>query len=284
MFAKTIYGVEYNPNPIGNDSHGLGWLLIVVIVLTLISLGWTLISRYRDDAPQESVKTEESLSEEPLSAVTNAPAVAPLPKPKPIPNATSPVRPQKVRVLLQRLEEARKSQNVELEISTMEKLRSLSGAPAADLDDSFARRLGVLNMRRLFIDRNRLWVKEIEVRSGQSASRIAIENGSTLESFSRLNGGKIDKIYAGKKMYVMDHPRFQLVVHCRLMMADLVLNGKFFKRYDILRPVSGKAGAYETPNQIRQLLNSIGVEFSRDDRAELEMMIPKGSPVVVSEM
>ena len=160
----------------------------------------------------------------------------------------------------------------------------MPGSPAADLDDSLARRLGTLNVRRLFDLRNAQWVKQVTVKRGDVASRIAYENGSTLASLARLNGGNVEKVVIGQKLYVMDHPRFNLVIHRRTRTADLSLNGKFFKRYDLPGEVSGKEGTYEMPANPRTFWRSIGVEFKIADRAELETLMPVKASVIIAEL
>lgn len=285
MLAKTIYGVEYNPQPSDDRSGGLGWIVVAVVVISLISLTWVLISRYRsrNEIDQQLEPQQIAAAQAPKPVEEVKPVEPPEPPPKPI--ATSVLkRPQKVQVLLQRLEEAQRRRDLELELSTIELLRALPGAPAADLDDHLARRLGVLNVKRLFEKKSRVWVKEVIVKSGESASRIAAENGSTIASFSKLNGGKIDRLIVGRKVFVFDHPRFQLVLHRRLMTADLMLNGKFFKRYDLRRAPTAKEGAYEIPAQVRPFWARLGVDFSAADRGEIELLMPKGSPVLISEM
>ena len=74
-----------------------------------------------------------------------------------------------------------------------------------------------------------------------------------------------------------------LVVHRRSRTADLQLNGKFFKRYDLTAPVKGRDGAYEIPSPARQLWAQIGAVFSVKDRNEIEMLMPKGASVLISE-
>ncbi|MBO7683246.1 MAG: LysM peptidoglycan-binding domain-containing protein, partial [Kiritimatiellae bacterium] len=193
-------------------------------------------------------------------------------------------RPVKARNLLMRLEEADRRQDVEMAVSTIEQLRSLPGAPVADLDDRLARRLGALNMLRLFANRDPRWVRCVVVKRGDSASRIAAENGSTLASLSRLNGGRVDKIVLGSRIYVMDHPRFALVVHRRTRTADLSLNGKFFKRYDLAGDVGSPAGVYEMSSGPRSVWRTVGAGFRAEDRAELETLMPSSARVLVSEM
>lgn len=285
--VRGKFGIEYNPRQNERDSSGLGWVFVLVAAVALISLVWTLVGRFRG----ETVVEDEISAEKP--AAETAPA-APAPKPASAPERRAPPvaavdsddmakRPVKVRNLLMRLGEAERRRDVEMAITTIEQLRALPGSPAADLDNVLARRLGDLNMKWLFTLKNAQWVKEVTVKRGDSASRIASENGSTLASLSRLNGGAVDRVIIGTKLQVMNHPRFNLVVHRRSRTADLQLNGKFFKRYDLASPVTGDDGAYEIPGRIRPFWKERGISFSMKDRAELEMLLPRGASVLVSE-
>ena len=284
------FGIEYNPRQKERDSSGLGWVFVLVAIVALISLIWTLVGRFR------SSRSEAQLEPVPPSPTPVVEVREPAPPPapaKPIAQSVVPVssadsnalakRPVKVRNLLMRLEEAERRKDVEMAVSTIEQLRSLPGSPAADLDNVLARRLGDLNMKWLFVLKNAQWVKEVTVKRGDSASRIAAENGSTLASLSKLNGGNVERLLLGTKVRVMNHPRFNLVVHRRSRTADLQLNGKFFKRYDLTAPVAGGDGAYEIPSRIRPFWAERGISLSMRDRAELEMLLPAGASVLVSE-
>jgi len=316
--AKGIYGIEYDPRQFGpDDRSGLGWIVAAVVAVALVSLAVTLVGRFRssgDGAPEETEAARLALaaaetspaeassaatgrsdppsSDPPTSAVPTSavPASAvqpPAPLPPPAPQVTDSLdkRPVKVRNLLMRLEEAEKRRDVEMAVTTIETIRALPGSPAADLDDKLARRLGVLNVRRLFTLRNAQWVKAVTVKRGDSASRIAAENGSTLASLAKLNGGNVDKVVLGRTLFVMNHPRFNLVIHRRSRTADLSLNGKFFKRYDLVGGVTGKEGTYEVPSRLRNFWYGVlGVQLKPADRAELEMLLPAGAPALISEM
>ena len=299
--ARGKYGVEYNPRQMDDDSSGLGWIVAVVALVALVSLAWTLVGRFRqaDDrpvdpepVPRETVPDRPPAPERPDASPPSPPATNAVPKPAVVlppleQRMTSAIekRPVKLRNLLMRLEEAEKRHDVEMAVTTIEAIRALPGSPAADLDDSLARRLGKLNLARLFVQKNAQWVKEVTVKRGDSASRIAAENGSTLASLAKLNGGKVDKVVLGRKLFVMNHPRFNLVIHRRPRTADLSLNGKFFKRYDLIGGVTGKEGAYELPQRTRNFwFNELGVQLNASDRAELEMLLPVGASVLISEM
>ena len=283
--ARGKYGVEFNPRQMERDSSGLGWIVLIVVVVALVSLVWTVIGRMRSTEPSEVMPSEPV--ESPPSAADPAvpPDVPVLPPLEPKVTSSLPKRPVKVRNLLMRLEEAEKRKDVEMAVSTIETIRSLPGSPAADLDDALARRLGTLNVMRLFTLRSAQWVREVTVKRGDSATRIAAENGSTLASFVKLNGGKVEKMVIGRTVFVLNHPRFNLVVHRRTRTADLSLNGKFFKRYDLIGGVTGKEGAYELPQRLRNFwYNTLGVQLTEVDRVELEMLLPVGAPVLISEM
>lgn len=281
------YGLEWNPRQDEPKSSGLGWIVLVVGLVAIVSFSVTWARRYRAAAQEDSEAAGEMSPVAPPSAPSGTPA-RPV---EPLPPAVPPVgrdeverRPPRVRNLLLRLEEAERRRDVEMAVSTIEQIRALPGSPAADLDDALARRLGTLNMRRLFERKTPLWVRQVEVRRGDSASRIAAENGSTFASFARLNGGDVGTVRLGAKVYVMAHPRFTLVVHRRTWTADLLLKEKFFKRYDLVKPPTGKAGAYELPRAASAFWKSLGIAFGASDQTELELLMPVGSSVLVSEM
>ena len=276
--ARGKFGIEYNPKQVEPGSSGFGWVVVIVAFAALISLTVVIVRRVRSAEP-----VPETLE----IAATTVPQTAPVTNETPqavVRDTGFSRRPAKVRNLLMRLEEAEKTHDIEMAVTTIESIRSLPGSPAADLDDSLARRLGSLNIRRLFEVRSAQWVKAVTVGRGDSASRIAAENGSTIASLARLNGGNIDRIRVGAKLYVMDHPRFNLVLHRRTRIADLSLNGKFFKRYDLLGEVRAREGAYEVPERRKLLWDRLGSVFKAEDRAELELLLPTGAPILVSEL
>ena len=203
----------------------------------------------------------------------------------PLPPGAERNRSHAATMLLLRLEKANEANDVELAVSTIEQLRALPAGEIADIDDKLARQLGELNVRRLFNGRSRQWVRLVEVRPGDSATRIAIESGSTLASLLKLNElPSADRLRIGQKLHVMDHPKFTLVVHRAAKYADLSLKGKFFKRYDVVAPVGAAEGNYETPAKLRAFLAEKRISLSPEDRAELETLLPAKTPVLVSEL
>lgn len=282
--ARGKFGIEYNPRPMEPESSGFGWIVAIVAVAALISLSWVIVKRVRGT---RSAKTEEvaraKVESVDAKTVPKQSAAAKETRPPVASDADIARRPPMVRNRLLRLQEAEKRRDIEMAVTTIESIRALPGSPAADIDDALARRLGTLNIRRLFEVRCAQWVKQVKVGRGSSASRIAAENGSTLASLLRLNGGDVRTVRAGEMLYVMDHPRFNLVLHRRTRIADLSLNGKFFKRYDLHGAVKARQGAYEVPERKKMLWEGIGSVFSQKDREELEMLLPKGASIFVAE-
>ncbi len=304
--ARGKFGIEYFPHPEDEESRGLGWLVVAIALAAVALVGVAVVPRLvsspeEEPEPQETVEAPASGDRQP-AADSRQPAIdsrqpaaddksdgKPADKPvvieaPPLPPDVERNRPQVARNLLLRLEKAVEADDVELSVSTIEQLRALPGEAVADLDDKLARQLGKLNVQRLFVRRNKQWVKEVEIRPGDSATRIAHESGSTLASLLRLNNMKPeDRIRTGRRLYVMDHPKFVLVVHRAARYADLSLKGKFFRRYDIVAPVKAAEGNYTTDARLRTFLARKGISFSADDRAELETLLPAKTPVLVSE-
>ena len=283
--ARGKYGIEYNPHPVDEDSSLAGWVILLVVLAALVLLVVAAVRRYRA-VPDEPAGTPAAEAAPPAPpAVTNS-----VPEPMPSETAKRIVsavrdRPRDAKNLLLKLERAEAARDIELAATTIEQLRAQPGGAVADLDDSLARRLGELNFRRLFEGRSRQWVSEVAVRRGDSATRIAFEHGSTLASLLKLNAlPSADRLRVGQRLQVMDHPKPSLVVHRAMMVADLSLKGRFFKRYDIIAPVRVTEGRYETPAKLRAFWSEKGLAFSPADRAELELLLPPKTPVIVSEL
>ena len=288
MLERTKYGIEYNPRQQPEGSSGLGWIVSIAVLSTLVSLGISLGKRLTAKVIEEpdeiAVAVTDSPSPPPVAvssaagaadrpAVTNPPSPVAVKPPEKI--VTSTVnRPQVVKNLLMRLDEANRRRDIQMQITTIEQLRQQPGA--ADLDDMLARQLGALNVRKLFTLKSREWVEQVEVKRGDSASRIASEHGSTFASFAELNGGKVDRIRIGEKLYVMARPKFSLTVHRRVKYADLLLNGKFFKRYDLHGEIKKANGAYDW--------GTVGGSLPLKNHLELNMLLPRSTVTVISEL
>lgn len=295
-FSRGKYGIEYNvPAPIVNRRRGVPPLAVALVAIVALlaagSFALTLARRYRSRRAEDAQAREATLATG-ASVATEESELAPRPSAPPLTDepplrtgGTVARRPQRVENLLMRLEEAERKRDLVMAVNSIEQLRAMPGAPAADLDDALVRRLGVLNARWLFELRNAQWVSEVTVKGGDSLARIAREHGSTVASAVRLNPGvDPDRITVGQKLKVMNHPRFNLVVHRRSQTADLQLNGKLFRRYDLVAPVRSEPGAYELTANARRFWAERSLEFSAADRRELETLLPGGTSVLVSEL
>ena len=284
MYTRGKFGIEYTPPEPKPERSGLGRVMFVVALVAValvIRAIWKRIASRETTAdtvvlvepaqPPQSSPTLQSTTNAPLPTVNYQLSTI---------NYSN--RPVKVRNLLLRLKEAESKRDVEMAISTIEQLRATPGT--ADLDDTLARRLGTLNVQRLFDLKSAQWTAEVKVKRGDFATRIAYEHGSTLASLAKLNGGNLDKLAIGQRLTVMNHPRFNLVISRRTRTADLSLNGKFFKRYYLTDEVKGAEGSYETPERFRSFCTEKGVPFKPLDRAELEMLLPKGTAAFIREI
>lgn len=279
-YQRGSFGVEYRPESPSEETPWLLWAIGVAVAVALIYgsiAGYRRVVRWLEEAPS----AEES-REEQQSAETNAPAhpVQVIPAPD---LTVRGKRPRIVDNLLMRLDRAIAMTNVALQVSTIEQLRSLPGAPAADLDDDLAKMLGPLKLHMLFGPgmRNE-WVKTVEVKRGNSASRIAAEYGTTLKCLEKLNGN-VATLQVGQQLKVMNHPQFRLSVYRRTRIADLSLNGRFFKRYYLLSEVTGEDGSYTFGPSVRSLLSEKGVKLVVKDVSELEMLLPRGANMTIAD-
>jgi len=284
-FERGKYGMEYNARGYDGESSGLGCLVAVIAAVAAVSIGWTVFSRFRErERVVETVAEAAKQEAAPVAAEERQKPALPSGL-EPIRDSTPAARPTPVRNLLQRLEEAERRGDIEMAATTIEKLRSLPGQNAADLDDQLARRLGAFNLKRLFEARNPQWVADVEVKSGDFAIRIAREHGGTYASLLRLNPGvDMNRLKVGQRLKVMANPRFALVVRRRPRIADLSLNGKFFARYDLLSDVKAEPGLYSLGAKTRQFFAEKGMSFSQEARRELELLLPPNAQVTVSEM
>lgn len=274
-YQRGRFGIEYRPEGPAEETPWLFWAISAAVVVALwfgLRAGYGRFQRWLDEKP----------AEEPAPAVvaTNTVVVPVIPKPD---LTISGPRPRQVDNLRMRLDRAIATTNIALQVATIEQIRSLPGAPAADLDDDLAKMLGPLKLHMLFGSgmRNE-WVKTITVKLGNSASRIASEYGTTVKCLEKLNGD-VSSLKAGQALKVMDHPQFRLSVYRKTGIADLYLDGRFFKRYYLLGEVTGQDGSYTFAANTRGLLSSKGVKLVAKDVSELEMLLPKGANMTIAD-
>ena len=282
--ARGKFGIEFDPEHREKSPPGLKFAVAAVFAAAAVSLVTTAVSRIRRQGGALDRPPPPATLQQPPAAATAA--ATPAESAAQTAASASGNRPTKARNLQLRLQEAEHKRDLVLIVTTIEQMRDYPGKPFADIDDALARRLGELNIQWLFEFHNAQWVKKVRVKTGDFAIRIASEHGSTLDSFKRLNPD-IDpsRLKTGSEVWVMQHPRLNLVAGLRSRTADLHLNGKFFKRYDIVPSASAKPGSYEaggTP--LKSLaLTGIGIPDAAD-RAELAALLPRGATITVSDL
>ncbi|MBE6396000.1 MAG: LysM peptidoglycan-binding domain-containing protein [Lentisphaerae bacterium] len=196
-------------------------------------------------------------------------------------------RSARERTLLLRLADAERQGRLAIAVDTIEQLRARPSM--ADIDDKLARRLGTLNVKRLFSGEAVPWVVDVTVRRGQSVHRIAKEHGTTVAAVRQLNGlSPAEEPKAGRTLRVLEFPRATFVVHKQTRHADLTLNGKLFKRYYVSVGKNTVPGAYpitSAPNEgPRSRFAALGIRVAPTDMRELDMFLAPGSSLTVSEM
>lgn len=290
--SRTKYGIEYDDSDDAEDGHSaIGWIVVLVIVAASISFMVHVTRRIMAEDPAAAEPAKPAAPK--VETVVVAPPPPP-PKAAPAERDTAPAivveqmseRSRQVQSLVMRLREAMRRGDVAMQAESIEKLLSLPGEQVADFEDALVKKLGVINIRRLYSLKNPQWVAEVTVESGDTASAIAHANGSTLASLKRLNPSvDLGNIRPGMKLAVMRKPSFTIIVHKKLATVDLNLNGKLFKRYGVkesAKGISWEPGIYETPANLIQDLRRHGVELGPSDALELGELVPKGTRVQVS--
>ncbi len=288
-YLRGKYGVEYT-KPMDKETHRLRWVFMGVVILLAIA-GSSIVLRSCKSKPVVNpitvlTENEEEVEEEkPL----------PLPQPKPTPTVSpamkqsskwleaSRTRSAAERTLLERLTEAEYRQNTRLAIDTIEKLRAR--ASMADLDDPLARRLGDLNMKLLMSEERTPWTAEAKFKKNDTIVRIAREHGTTTAAVRKLNGIKdASQLEINQKIKVLEFPRAVFVVHKQPRYADLMINGKFFKRYYVSISDKTKTGPYPITRSAgpRTRFKELGLRFTNEDLEEIEMFLAPGSAMSVA--
>ena len=168
-------------------------------------------------------------------------------------------------------------------------IKRLCDRPAvADLHPRLWKRLGELNMQLLFSERSTHWTARVTVKRGDTRDRIARDNRTTGAALDRLNPNTNWKaIRPGDVIRVLQYPKSVLVIHKGLGFADLSLKGRFFHRYPFSGGARATPGVYpinhETGKTAHAHLRDLGVNFSPQDRSDIEMFLGPESGITVSD-
>lgn len=296
--ARVKYGIEFDPGRGGRGPVSKGWIAVAAVVATALAAVMFVMRLISSPDGGGDGAAPIAIGVAPQPAQPQAPRDAERiaaqerkdeKPPAPQPPETVKIkdfaqRPARVRNLLLRLDGAAKRGDAGMQAATIYQL--LAMPDAADLADTLVPRLGRLNMCLLFDEHDRRWVSETTVKNGDSATRIAQEHGSTLASMAKLNGWtNADILRAGSRVKVLNHPKFNIVVHKKLRAVDLFLGGKLFKRYDMPEGSPGvkwPPGDYKTPANLRDFLNKMGATLRTEDAAEIGMLVPRDTPLNIT--
>lgn len=311
-YSRGSYGIEYSATRRDEgDGHLLKWTVAVVAVLAAISVitARGCFNRVKlptiipppmtapdaidaAEAPPPTAASAAVAPSIPRPAAAAQPAVAARSATEELPGPARLVRkwlnesggrPATERTLLEKLLEAERSSNSKLALDTIERLRQ---RPAmADLDEPLTRRLGALNLQWLLSSQPSPWTTTAITRRGDTYHRIAREHGTTLAAVLTLNHALPDsKPEPGRKLRVLEFPRAAIVVHTQTKLADVTLNGKFFKRYYASTGANTKVGSYPVTREAgpRTRFKELSIVFSPSDLDEIAMLLPPGASIAVT--
>ncbi len=281
--ARGKFGIEYDPLRGEEKPSGRGILIGAAVLVVLVSFAVTLVNRLRagaDGAPAPAERTGSAEACAPVAATSAAPPLTPAVPPE---KAAFARRPRVVRNLLMRLTEAERDRDLSRQVETIELLRAAPGNPVADIDHLLVKRLGRLNFRWMFGTDRSPWTVEITPRKGNSAERLAKEQGMTVAALLKLNRWRTpDEMRPGKPVRALNHPNFALIVHPRNRLVELMLDGKLFKAYELTRAASLAPGLYSLPDDYAGQFARLGLSFAPADLAELSLFLMPRAPLFVA--
>ncbi|HCG19953.1 MAG TPA: hypothetical protein DER26_03020 [Verrucomicrobia bacterium] len=281
--ARGKFGIEFDPLRDEERPSGRGILIGAAVLVVLVSFAATLVNRLRARTAGNPDAGAAVLAEVPRPAPSALPA-PPLSPAVPPGKALLEERPRVVRNLLMRLTEAERDRDLSRQVETIELLRAQPGNPTADIDHELVKRLGRLNFRWMFGGGGSPWTAEVTPRKGNSAARIAKEQGMTVAALLKLNRWRnVDEMRPGSPVRVLNRPNFTLVVHRRSQLAELILDGKLFKAYELARPSRAAPGFYRTTDDPTRQFARLGLSFSPADFSELSLFLLASTPVLVAE-
>lgn len=315
-FARGKFGVEYHPRN-NSETPRLRGLVCVVLALVAVAFAWYKIAGQRaaPEAPApNALRAEPSVAvPPPRPALAQQTAAVPPPAPPKKAAAARPDAPPPrpalapdVARLAARLEETLEQRTTQDQVLISrylaaerqgnpdiagDTLRRLHDRPTlADLRDPLLRRLGDLNLLRLFSGKESPWTTTVTVRRGDGRDRIAREYRNTPAAVAKLNPlVKWERLRPGDAVRVLRFPSAVLVIHKQLDCADLTLRkeDRFFRRYDLTVSPSARAAVYdispEAHTTVGARFRELGVKIAPDARRELEMFLAPGSRITVTE-
>lgn len=250
MFTRGSYGIEYDEGNRETAYQRYWWVALIIPLLVVGLLFSRGCSAHKDALDDDSVQDRhDDLPEEKTAPkrvsiwthfasnwlkrpdsetnrLTQAPAVPTL-------GSTAKPMDPAVRDLFNKATLAEQGNNL-LEARQIF-LRLLRLEAAAELRPFVERKLGALHSS-LYLSTRLAPGKAVHaLASGEKLGKLASQYGCTLEYLLTVNAiQKPDKLQIGKRVTVLQNPRFELLISKRDSTAVLLLNSGFFKRYTLL--------------------------------------------------
>lgn len=132
-------------------------------------------------------------------------------------------------------------------------LRDLLSAPEAKgVRNYVERQLAEVNEKLLFSDRPAPEKKEHTIAPGNLISRLAKQYGTTDAYILKVNQiDDVSRLRLGRKIWVLDHPKFVLTVDKSRFSAVLTLNGFFYRRYSVGLSDEVESGSYTLRSAVK---------------------------------
>lgn len=283
--ARGKFGIEFDPLRGDEAPSGRGLLIFAAVLIVLISFTVTLVKRLgANDEELALERAERAPVTEAAKAVPASLPAPPLAPAVPPEKAALASRSRTMRNLLMRLTEAERDRDLSRQVETIELLRALPGNPAADIDHLLVKRLGRLNYRWMFGDENSPWTSRLTPRRGNSAERIAKEQGMTLAALLKLNHWRsTDELRPNESVRVFNRPNFVLIVHRRSRLAELMLDGKLFKAYELAQVPRVEPGLYQATDDLKQQFTKLDLAFTAPAQSELKLFLLASAPILIAE-
>ncbi len=283
--ARGKFGIEFDPLRGDEAPSGRGLLIFAAVLIVLISFTVTLVKRLgANDEELTLERAERAPVTEAAKAVPASLPAPPLAPAVPPEKAALASRSRTMRNLLMRLTEAERDRDLSRQVETIELLRALPGNPAADIDHLLVKRLGRLNYRWMFGDENSPWTSRLTPRRGNSAERIAKEQGMTLAALLKLNHWRsTDEMRPNESVRVFNRPNFALIVHRRSRLAELMLDGKLFKAYELAQVPRVEPGLYQATDDLKQQFTKLDLAFTAPAQSELKLFLLASAPILIAE-
>ena len=82
---------------------------------------------------------------------------------------------------------------------------------------------------------------------------------------------------------VFNRPNFVLIVHRRSRLAELMLDGKLFKAYELAQVPRVEPGLYQATDDLKQQFTKLDLAFTAPAQSELKLFLLASAPILIAE-